>query len=84
MSEVPALDYGSTLFHERDLRTVTSNTRSDGEELFRLVARLPVRAHTTAVPFAAVDRALADVAHGRASGSLVAVLPGERFRPGDR
>jgi propanol-preferring alcohol dehydrogenase len=76
LSDVPALNYERHLFHERDLRSVTSNTRRDGEELFRLVARLPVSAHTTVVPFDAVDRALADVAHGRASGSLVAVLDG--------
>jgi propanol-preferring alcohol dehydrogenase len=76
LSDVPALNYEQHLFHERDLRSVTSNTRRDGEELFRLVARLPVSAHTTVVPFDAVDRALADVAHGRASGSLVAVLDG--------
>jgi len=76
LTDVPALNYERYLFHERDLRSVTSNTRRDGEELFRLVARLPVRPHITEVPFDAVDRALQDVAHGRASGSLVAVLPG--------
>ncbi|WP_242000491.1 zinc-dependent alcohol dehydrogenase family protein [Kribbella rubisoli] len=76
LSDVPVLNYERHLFHERDLRSVTSNTRRDGEELFRLVARLPVRAHTTVVPFDKVDEALADVAHGRASGSLVAVLDG--------
>ncbi|MEU4286695.1 zinc-dependent alcohol dehydrogenase family protein [Kribbella sp. NPDC026596] len=74
LSDVPVLNYERHLFHERDLRSVTSNTRRDGEELFRLVARLPVRPHVTAVGFDAVDRALADVAHGRAAGSLVAVL----------
>ncbi|MFD3400268.1 zinc-dependent alcohol dehydrogenase family protein [Kribbella sp. NPDC058693] len=76
LSDVPVLNYERHLFHERDLRSVTSNTRRDGEELFRLVARLPVRAHTTVVPFDKVAEALADVAHGRASGSLVAVLDG--------
>ena len=76
LTDVPVLNYERHLFHERDLRSVTSNTRRDGEELFRLVARLPVRPHTTVVGFDAVDRALADVAHGRAAGSLVAVLPG--------
>jgi propanol-preferring alcohol dehydrogenase len=76
LSDVPALNYERHLFHERDLRSVTANTRRDGEELFRLLARLPVSAQTTVVPFDAVDRALADVAHGRASGSLVAVLDG--------
>ncbi|MDX2971750.1 zinc-dependent alcohol dehydrogenase family protein [Kribbella solani] len=73
LSDVPVLNYERHLFHERDLRSVTSNTRRDGEELFRLIARLEISAHTTAVPFDAVDRALADVAHGRASGSLVAL-----------
>ncbi|NIK61718.1 zinc-dependent alcohol dehydrogenase family protein [Kribbella shirazensis] len=74
LSDVPVLNYERHLFHERDLRSVTSNTRRDGEELFRLVARLPVAAHTTVVSFDAVDRALADVAHGRAIGSLVATV----------
>ncbi|MEV6269272.1 zinc-dependent alcohol dehydrogenase family protein [Kribbella sp. NPDC051936] len=74
LSDVPVLNYERYLFHERDLRSVTSNTRRDGEELFRLIARLPVTAHTTVVPFGTVDGALADVAHGRASGSLVTVL----------
>jgi alcohol dehydrogenase, propanol-preferring len=73
LSDVPVLNYERHLFHERDLRSVTSNTRRDGEELFRLVERLPVSAHTTVVPFAAVDRALSDLAHGRAAGSLVVV-----------
>ncbi|NUR99637.1 MAG: zinc-dependent alcohol dehydrogenase family protein [Kribbellaceae bacterium] len=76
LSDVPVLNYERYLFHERDLRSVTSNTRRDGEELFRLIERLPVVPHTTTVPFGAVDRALADVAHGRASGSLVALLDG--------
>jgi len=74
LSDVPTLNYERHLFHERDLRSVTSNTRRDGEELFRLVSRLPVAAHVTTVPFSAVDQALADVAHGRASGSLVAAF----------
>lgn len=72
LSDVPTLNYDRDLFRERDLRSVTANTRSDGENLFRLTSRLPVVAHTTVVPFGQVDRALADLAHGRASGSLVA------------
>ncbi|WP_395659617.1 zinc-dependent alcohol dehydrogenase family protein [Nocardioides sp.] len=71
MSEVPAMGYTEHLFLERDLRTVTSNTRRDGEELLRLAVRLGVRAHTTTYPFEAADRALADLAAGRVSGSAV-------------
>ena len=74
MTQVPALDYQRHLFGERDLRTVTSNTRRDADELLRLAARLPLEVHTTAYPFDETDRALADLAAGRVSGSLVVTL----------
>jgi len=75
MSEVPALDYQRHLFRERDLRTVTSNTRRDADELLRLADRLPLQVHATAYPFAETGRALADLAADRVSGSLVVTLP---------
>ena len=71
LSEVPAMTYAEHLFLERDLRSVTSNTRRDGEELLRLAARIGVRAHTTMYPLDAADRALADLAGGRVGGSVV-------------
>ena len=40
MSDVPTLDYRRHLFLERDLRTVTSNTRRDGEELRAEISQL--------------------------------------------
>nr|WP_145814898.1 zinc-dependent alcohol dehydrogenase family protein [Kribbella amoyensis] len=73
LSDVPALTYESHLFHERDLRSVTSNTRRDGEEWLRLAARLGITAHTTVVSFGQVDKALADIAHSRVPGSTVMV-----------
>jgi len=75
MTDVPSLDYQRHLFRERDLRTVTSNTRRDGEELLRLAARVGVRVHATAYTFTETDRALADLAAGRLSGSAVVTLP---------
>jgi propanol-preferring alcohol dehydrogenase len=74
MSAVPSLDHQRHLFLERDLRTVTSNTRRDGEELLRLAGRLGVRAHVTRYPFDEADRALADLAAVRFSGSAVLTL----------
>jgi propanol-preferring alcohol dehydrogenase len=74
MSEVPPLDYERHLFLERDLRTVTSNTRRDGEELLRLAERLRVRAHVTRYAFDETDRALADLSAGRFSGSAVVTV----------
>jgi propanol-preferring alcohol dehydrogenase len=71
LSDVPALNYADELFGERQLRSVTANTRADGEEFLRLAAQFGVRATTTAYPMAQADRALADLAHGRFSGAAV-------------
>jgi len=74
MSDVPPMDYQRHLFLERDLRTVTSNTRHDGEELLHLAGRLGVHVMATVYPFTEVDRALADLAAGHVSGSAVVTL----------
>ena len=74
MSPVPTLDYGRHLFLERNVRSVTSNTRADGEALLRLAGRLALEVHTTTYAFVEVDRALEDLAEGRVSGSLVVTV----------
>jgi propanol-preferring alcohol dehydrogenase len=71
MSEIPPLDYEQHLFHEHTLCSVTANTRTDGEELLALATRLRLEVHVTEYGFAAVDRALTDLAAGRLSGSAV-------------
>jgi propanol-preferring alcohol dehydrogenase len=71
MSTVPPLDYARHLFRERDLRTVTSNTRADGEELLALADHLRLDVRTTVYAFDAVPEALDDVARGRTTGSGV-------------
>jgi alcohol dehydrogenase, propanol-preferring len=75
MSDVPVLDYGRHLFLERSVRTVTSNTRADGEELLRLATRLPLQISTTPYDFTEADRALADLAHGHFAGAAVLRMP---------
>jgi propanol-preferring alcohol dehydrogenase len=74
LSDVPVLEYERHLFYERDLRSVTSNTRQDGVELLALAARVGVRVHTTTYDFADTGRALQDLAAGRVSGSAVVAL----------
>jgi propanol-preferring alcohol dehydrogenase len=71
LSEVPPLDYQAHLFNERVLRSVTANTRHDGEELLRLAPRLGVRATTVSYPLERADEALADLAHDRITGAAV-------------
>jgi propanol-preferring alcohol dehydrogenase len=71
LSPIPDLDYPAELFHERRLRSVTANTRADGEEYLRLATRLGIRATTVAYPMAQAPTALADLAHGRFGGAAV-------------
>ena len=71
VSPIPALEYDSTLFYERDLRSVTSNTREDGRAFLRMAHNLRITPEVTRYSFDRVDRALADLRSGAASGSLV-------------
>jgi propanol-preferring alcohol dehydrogenase len=69
MSAIPALDYTQHLFFERDVRSVTSNTRHDGEALLREAARVPIRPQVQIYPFERVNEALADLKHDRLCGT---------------
>jgi propanol-preferring alcohol dehydrogenase len=73
LSAIPPLDYAAHLFRERDLRSVTANTRADGRELFAAAERSPLRVRTTPYPLAEADRALADLAADRVDGAAVLV-----------
>jgi alcohol dehydrogenase, propanol-preferring len=73
MSDVPSMPY-ERLFLERDLRTVTSNTRADGEALFRLAAQIRIDVQTSTYGFDEADRGLADLKSGAFAGSGVVVL----------
>ena len=74
MSDIPSMSYDASLFRERDLRTVTANTRDDGRRLLDLAANLELRPAVTVVPFAALDSAIDDIRDGRARGSLVLLV----------
>lgn len=71
LSEVPRLDYQRHLFFERSLKSVTANTRRDGEELLTLARRLGVRTTVQPYPFSGALDALRDLAHGRVTGAAV-------------
>jgi len=71
LSDIPSLNYENELFEERKLRSVTANTRADGEEFLALAGRLGVRPTTIGYPMADAVQALADLAHGRFSGAAV-------------
>jgi propanol-preferring alcohol dehydrogenase len=71
LSRIPTLDYAAELFEERRLRSVTANTRRDGEEFLALAGRLGIRATTVPYPMDDAPRALADLSHGRFPGAAV-------------
>jgi propanol-preferring alcohol dehydrogenase len=73
LSDIPALHYADELFREKQLLSVTANTRADGEEFLRLAARLQVRPTVTPRALAEADRALADLAADRITGAAVLV-----------
>jgi alcohol dehydrogenase, propanol-preferring len=75
LSDIPALNYEADLFQERQLRSVTSNTRADGEEFLRLADRLGIEVTVTPYPLDQADRALADLAADRVNGAAV-LVPG--------
>ncbi|HTW20487.1 MAG TPA: zinc-dependent alcohol dehydrogenase family protein [Mycobacteriales bacterium] len=75
LSDIPSLRYADHLFEERHVRSVTANTRRDGEEFLALAARLGVEVTTTPYPMADANRALSDLAHDRVNGAAVLLAP---------
>jgi alcohol dehydrogenase, propanol-preferring len=74
LTDIPSLDYQRYLFEERELCSVTANTRDDGASFLEAAARIPVRVSAVPYAFAEADRALADLAHGRVRGAAVLVM----------
>jgi propanol-preferring alcohol dehydrogenase len=74
LSDIPTLDYQRHLFQERQLRSVTANTRADGEEFLALSARLGIRVTTQPYPLSRANEALRDLAHDRVTGAAVLVV----------
>jgi propanol-preferring alcohol dehydrogenase len=71
MSPISALDYAADLFQERILRSVTANTRADGEALLAEAARIPLQVHVTTFDLEDANEALAALARGQFAGSGV-------------
>jgi propanol-preferring alcohol dehydrogenase len=74
MSPIPSMDYKEYLFYERDLRSVTSNTREDGRELLREAAKIPIRPKTQVFPLEEANKALRLLKEDKISGSGVLCL----------
>jgi propanol-preferring alcohol dehydrogenase len=71
LSQIPPLDYAEDLFQEREVRSVTANTRGDAQEFLRLAQRLHPAVSVVPYAFDQADRALADLAADRFTGAAV-------------
>lgn len=73
LSQIPPLDYERHLFYEKNLRSVTANTRRDGIELLRLAAEIPLRPKTTTFPMRDANQALQQLKHDAIEGTGVLI-----------
>jgi propanol-preferring alcohol dehydrogenase len=73
LTDIPVLRYEQHLFQERQLRSVTANTRQDGHDFLRFAAEHRLHVVTTRYPLDHADVALTDLAAGRVHGAAVLV-----------
>ncbi len=71
LSDIPPLNYQRHLFQERQMRSVTSNTRADAREFLDFVGRHRIEVTTPEYPLEQADRALTDLSEGRIGGAAV-------------
>src|SRR5258707_8588776 len=71
LSDIPPLNYQRHLFQERQVRSVSSNTRADAREFLDFAGRHHIAVTTPRYPMSHADRALADLAGGRIAGAAV-------------
>lgn len=74
LTDTPPLEYEKHLFYEKNLRSVTANTRQDGQELLDIAAEIPIRPHTVPFPLRDANRALQQLKHDGFEGAGVLVV----------
>lgn len=71
LTDIPQLNYQQHLFQERQIRSVTSNTREDARAFLAFAAEHHLEVTTPEYSLAEADRALADLSSGRIAGAAV-------------
>jgi propanol-preferring alcohol dehydrogenase len=71
MSPVPELDYDRLLYYEHTIRSVTANTRQDGEEFLKLAAEIPIRTSVTVFDLAEANEVLHRIKYSEVAGACV-------------
>src|SRR6476661_5075064 len=71
LSDIPVLNYERHLFQERQVRSVTSNTRNDAREFLAFAGQHHIEVTSQGYPLGRADEALSDLSEGRISGAAV-------------
>ncbi|MGV0991883.1 MAG: zinc-binding alcohol dehydrogenase family protein [Mycobacterium sp.] len=74
LSDIPPLNYQRHLFQEKQIRSVTSNTRADARAFLGFAAEHRIEVTTPEYPLSQADQALTDLAEGRIAGAAVLVV----------
>ena len=73
LTDIPPLNYEKHLFQERQLRSVTSNTRQDAREFLGFAAEHKLKVTVHPYPLDHADQALRDLKAGRFDGAAVLI-----------
>jgi propanol-preferring alcohol dehydrogenase len=73
LTDIPPLNYQAHLFQERQIRSVTANTRPDARAFLSFAGEHRLHVSTTPYPLDQADRALSDLAMDRVNGAAVLV-----------
>ncbi len=74
MSDIPTLNYEKHLFYEKEIVSVTSNTREDGIELLKNAFEISIKTHIHTAPLAEANELLQKLKEGKINGSGVLVI----------
>jgi propanol-preferring alcohol dehydrogenase len=74
LSDIPVLNYQRHLFEERQIRSVTSNTRADARAFLDFAGRHRIEVTTPEYSLVQADRALSDLSAGRIAGAAVLLV----------
>ncbi|WP_276011697.1 zinc-binding alcohol dehydrogenase family protein [Mycobacterium haemophilum] len=74
LSDIPQLNYQRHLFQERQIRSVTSNTRADARAFLDFAAQHHIAVTTPEYPLGQADQALTDLSAGRIAGAAVLLV----------
>lgn len=74
LSDIPPLNYQKHLFQERQVRSVTANTRADAREFLAEAAQHHIEVTTSHYPLEKADKALCDLSSGEIAGAAVLLM----------